>query len=476
MKFSNLLSHVLVSLVCIVLALSIYHYSFTPDFRLIEDKIDAHEMSMDEYLYSGQVRSSTPLSSSGNFVNAANLSREAVVYILAYEKVENQLFKKGFKREKGSGVIVHADGYIVTNYHVVEKASHIEITLNNKKEYLAEVVGSDPVTDLALLKIEANNLPHLIFGNSDAIEVGEWVLAVGNPFGLQSTVTAGIVSAKARNIDLTDFSNNIESLIQSDVAINPGSSGGALISEDGKLMGINTAIISASGNYEGISFAIPANVARKVVFDLKQFGAVQRAKMGITLRDVDANLAEMLEMEEVKGVFVVAASFSGAAHDAGIKRGDVITKINRKVVNSTPEFTEKLNEFRPGDKIDIEYIREQKSYNTDVILKNHLNTTDFVAIKNSPKLREIGIEIRNLNSVEKARTNANGIYVVSVSKGSLAQKANLEPGYIIEIINGQKITSDKQFLKLVNRASDELKLNGFYERYPGEFPYRIELE
>lgn len=466
---------ILTSLFCSLTVIGAYHFFITPDYSLIEDKIDAHEVSIDEYLYSGQVRSSVPLSSSGNFVNAANISREAVVYILAYEKIENQVFKKGFKREKGSGVVVHQDGYIVTNYHVIEKASHIEITLNNKKEYLAEVVGTDPVTDLALLKIEANDLPFLIFGESDAVEVGEWVLAVGNPFGLQSTVTAGIISAKARNIDLTEFSNSIESLIQSDVAINPGSSGGALISEDARLIGINTAIISASGNYEGISFAIPANVARKVVFDLKQFGAVQRAKMGITLRDVDANLAEMLDMEEVKGVFVVAASYSGAAQEAGIKRGDVITKINKRAVNTTPEFTEKLNEFRPGDEIEIEYLRNQEKFKTKVLLKNHLNTTDFVAIKNSPKLREIGIEIRNLNSVEKGRTNTNGIYVVSVSKGSIAQEANIEPGYIIENINGQKITSDQQFLKLISKADNEINLNGFYERYPGEFPYRIVL-
>ncbi len=475
MKSSKILPNVLVSISCSLMIIGAYHFLISPDYTLIEDKIQAHEVSIDEYLYSGQVRSSTPLSSSGNFVNAANISREAVVYILAYEKIENQVFKKGFKREKGSGVVVHQDGYIVTNYHVIEKASHIEITLNNKKEYLAEVVGTDSVTDLALLKIEANDLPFLIFGDSDAIEVGEWVLAIGNPFGLQSTVTAGIISAKARNIDLTEFSNNIESLIQSDVAINPGSSGGALISEDARLMGINTAIISASGNYEGISFAIPANVARKVVFDLKQFGAVQRAKMGITLRDVDSNLAEMLDMNEVKGVFVVAASFSGAAHDAGIKRGDVILKINKKKINTTPEFTEKLNEFRPGDQIEIEYIRDKKAYFTSVLLKNHLNTTDFVAIKNSPKLREIGIEIRNLNSIEKERNNTSGIYVVSVSKGSVAQKSNIEPGYIIEKINGQKITSDQQFLKLVSKSNSVMELNGFYERYPGEFPYKIEI-
>ncbi|MEE9373891.1 MAG: trypsin-like peptidase domain-containing protein [Saprospiraceae bacterium] len=476
MKVFKFLPHLIVSIISSAVAITAYHFLVSPDIKMIENKIKSHEMSFDEFLYSGKVKNNHPAYNVGNFVKAAADSREAVVYILSYEKLEKKAYVKGFKREKGSGVIVHQDGYIVTNYHVVDKASHIEITLNNKKEYLAEVVGTDPTTDLALLKIEANNLPILVFGDSDGISVGEWVLAVGNPFGLQSTVTAGIISAKARNIDLTAFSNNIESLIQSDVAINPGSSGGALISETGQLMGINTAIISASGNYEGISFAIPSNVVRKVVFDLKQFGAVQRAKMGITLRDVDANLAEMLEMDEVKGVFVVAASFSGAAQAAGIKRGDVIVAINKKQVNTTPEFTEKLNEFRPGDRIEIEYQRNQKTFKTKVLLKNHLNTTDFVAIKNSPKLREIGIEVRNMNSIEKDRTNAQGIYVVSVSKGSTAQKSNMEPGYIITEINGQRIHSDQQFLKIIGKSKGGLSLNGFYERYPGEFPYELKVD
>ena len=474
MKTNSTVIHAIISVLAAVAVLTIYHIFFLDRIQIIEEKVNAHSVSFDEYVYSGKANFPMDFESS-SFVNVAAKSTESVVYILAYEKVENELYKKGFKREKGSGVIVSKDGFIVTNYHVIKRASHIEITLNNKKEYLAEVIGTDPATDLALLKIEAGNLPFLVFGDSEEMNVGEWVLAVGNPFGLQSTVTAGIVSAKARNLDVADFNNNIESLIQSDVVINPGSSGGALVNEQGQLMGINTAIISASGNYEGIPFAIPANVARKVVFDLKQFGAVQRAKMGITLRDVDANLADILGMDEIKGVFVAAVSYNGAAFDAGIKRGDVIISINEKKINTTPEFTEKLNEYRPGDEVSIAYFRDGKSFKSTVILKNHLNTTDFVAIRNNPTLRSMGIEIRNLNSEEKERIGSDGVYVVSISKGSKAEKSNMEPGFIIEKMNDQFVKSDQDFFKLIDSTQRTIRLEGFYERYPGKFPYEIEM-
>lgn len=211
-----------------VLGIGVYHYSLSKRLVIVEQKADAHQVNFDEFLYSGNADQLSSEDYKSDFIEAAASSREAVVYILAYEKFDKGAFQNGYKREKGSGVIIHKDGYVVTNYHVVEKATHIEITLNNRKEYLAEVVGIDPTTDLALLKIEASGLPYLVFGNSDELNVGQWVLAVGNPFGLQSTVTAGIISAKARNIELAEMSNNIESLIQSDVAINPGSSGGAL--------------------------------------------------------------------------------------------------------------------------------------------------------------------------------------------------------------------------------------------------------
>ena len=473
MNRRTLLTHFLVSIVCAIAAVAAYDLFFTSQIQVIEDKVDAHNLSFDEYIYSGKVSTRMPSDFHSSFVDIAAQSTGSVVYILAYERLKTQIYKKGFRREKGSGVIVSREGHIVTNYHVIEKASHIEITLNNKKEYLAEVIGTDPTTDLALLKIEASGLPYLIFGDSDMMNVGEWVLAVGNPFGLQSTVTAGIVSAKARSLEVADIKNNIESLIQSDVVINPGSSGGALINERGELMGINTAIISASGNYEGISFSIPANVARKVVFDLKQYGAVQRAKMGITLRDVDADLADILEMDDIKGVFVLAALFNGAAHDAGIRKGDVILKINNREVNTTPEFTEKLNEFRPGDEVFIEYLRDKSKRTTQVILKNHLNTTDFVAIKNTPELRALGIEVRNLNSVEKDRVKTEGVYVVSVSKGSLAEQSNMEPGFIIEKLDTQKIKSDQDLIRFLNNTKGVIRIEGFYERYPGKFPYEI---
>jgi len=475
LKNRAVINQIFISAVIAIISISIYHFCLSKRLVIVEQKAEAHQVNFDEFLYSDRSDQLFSEEYKSNFVEAASTSREAVVYILAYEKFDKSAFQNGYKREKGSGVIVHQDGYVVTNYHVIENATHIEITLNNRKEYLAEVIGIDPTTDLALLKIEASGLPYLVFGDSDNVNVGEWVLAVGNPFGLQSTVTAGIISAKARNIELAENQNNIESLIQSDVVINPGSSGGALIDEKGRLIGINTAIISASGMYDGISFAVPANVAKKVVFDLKQFGAVQRAKLGITLRDMDSHTADMMNLDDVRGILVEAVSFNGAAYEAGIKRGDIIIKINSKSVNTSPQFNEKITEFRPGDKITVSYLRNGQEYSRSITLRNHLNTTDFVAIQNNPRLKAIGIEIRNLNSEEKSRIDGNGIYVVSVDNGSIAAQSNIEPGYIIQEVNNRLIKNDREFIDLITKSNKSLEFNGFYERYPGEYPYILDF-
>lgn len=253
----------------------------------------------------------------------------------------------------GSGVILSDDGYIVTNNHVIERAQNIKVILNNKHEYDARLIGADPSTDLALLKIDADGLPYLTYGDSDALKLGEWVLAVGNPFNLTSTVTAGIVSARARNLGINQDQYSIESFIQTDAAVNPGNSGGALVNQQGNLVGINTAIASRTGSYAGYSFAVPVTIVKKVVEDLKEFGEVQRALLGVNIMNVDAKIANEQGLDKVEGVYVAGVADNGAARQAGIKVGDVIMSVAGDRVNSSAELQEKVSRFRPGDDVKI---------------------------------------------------------------------------------------------------------------------------
>ncbi len=405
-----------------------------------------------------------------NFIRAAKKSTNSVVYIIAYDKAKGSFFSEGYTREKGSGVIISDDGYIVTNNHVINNADFIEITLQDKREFVAEVIGTDESTDLALIKIEASNLPFIVFANSDSLKVGEWILAVGNPFGLQSTVTAGIVSAKARNIDALS-KDDIESFIQSDAVINPGSSGGALVNSDGLLMGICTAILSSSGNYEGLSFAIPSNLARKVIIDLKQFGSVQRGKLGITVSDVNADIANRYGLTVIRGVQISSVNLNSAAAQSKLRRTDIILSIDQQGINNTSEFYEQINQYRPGDELVVEIFRRGSILQIPVTLRNHLNTTDYISVRTDKELRDIGIEIRDLNSIEKNRVKTTGIMVISISQGSKVAKTNMEPGFIVEYINDIKIESAQQFMDIIRSNTEKITMIGFYERYPGTFPY-----
>jgi serine protease Do len=264
-----------------------------------------------------------------SFSTAALLATPAVVNVKTIQQNDAfQLWGEGVQTSAGSGVILSDDGYIVTNGHVIEQADRIEVTLHDKREFQAELIGIDPSTDLALLKIKARKLPFLVFGNSDSLMVGEWVLAVGNPFNLESTVTAGIVSAKGRSIDVLDSQDRIESFIQTDAAVNPGNSGGALINAAGQLVGINTAIVTQSGRYEGYSFAVPANLASKVIRDLRDYGIVQRGLMGVAIENLDIRMAGDLGLKSAAGVRITRVSPGSGAEDAGLKKDDVIISIN----------------------------------------------------------------------------------------------------------------------------------------------------
>ena len=284
----------------------------------------------------------------------------------------------------GSGVIVSPDGYIVTNNHVIQDADEVEVQLYNNKVYKAKVIGKDPDTDIALIKVDDGKLPSIEFANSDSVEIGEWVLAVGNPFTLSSTVTAGIVSAKGRNInlhgeDVAHGSNTaIESFIQTDAAVNPGNSGGALVNLNGQLVGITCAIASPTGSYAGYSFAVPSNIARKVILDLKEFGISQRGFLGVSIKTMDDETAHKLGFDRPYGVYLEEVNKGGAAEAAGLKNKDVITKINNYEVNSSPELQEKVGEYRPGDELKITYIRDGKEEVARVTLKNKYNTVSSV--------------------------------------------------------------------------------------------------
>jgi len=257
--------------------------------------------------------------------------------------------------------------------------------------------------------------------------------------------------------------------------INPGSSGGALVNSDGALMGIFSAIISKSGNYEGLSFAIPSNLARKVIVDIKEFGAVQRGKIGITVTDVNADNAEMVNLPFIKGVMLTAVNLNSAAADAGLTKRDVITGVSGTEIASSAGFYETLNKYRPGDEIDITYYRKSRPYSTRITLRNYLNTTDYIAVRSDKVLRDIGIEVRNLNTKEIARVNSEGVYVISVSKGSTIDETNMEPGYIIEYFNDIRIKDAQELISLLKHTQGEVVVRGFYERYPDVYPYTFTL-
>ncbi len=451
-----------------MLAVITFNYFFVENVSNIKESYKPTLVKEESFLNSSKndhfFRSSTPT----NFIEAASKSRSAVVSIRGIEN--NGFGRKASKTSSGSGVLISPDGYIVTNNHVINETKNIEILLDDNREFNAEIIGSDPTTDIALLKIEANDLPYLNFGNSDSLQIGEWVMAVGNPFRLQSTVTAGIVSAKARSINVSQR-QGIESFIQTDAAVNPGNSGGALVNTAGDLVGIITAIISYSGKYEGFSFAIPANLAKKVIQDLTEYGAVQRGWLGVTISKVDDKIAKTYKMDRVEGVYVDMVNRQSAAYDAGLKSGDILLKVNYKRTNTVSEFMEQVSQYRPGDIVEIEYIQNGQLKKAQATLRNQLNTTDFIAVRKDKILTDLGFEIRNLDSKEQQRLNTDGIYVVSIYKNSTIAKTNMDAGYIVTSVNNEDVGSVEEFIDIIKNTTGEIYLDGFYENYPGTYPY-----
>jgi len=426
------------------------------------------------------------INASTNFELAAEMSINTVVHIKTASVVRTQtdpLYEFFYGRSKspsravqssGSGVIISDNGYIVTNNHVVDNVQNIEVVLNNKKTYKAEIIGTDPNTDLALLKIESSNLPYINYGNSNDLNVGEWVLAVGNPFNLTSTVTAGIISAKGRDINIlrndpyTGMSA-IESFIQTDAAVNPGNSGGALVNTNGELVGINTAIQSNTGSYTGYSFAIPVNIVKKVVNDLKEFGTVQRAFIGVSIRHIDEELAKELDIEDFSGIYVNGVTKNGSAAKAGIKPGDIIKKIGNKKVNDVPELQEQISQFRPGDKISVIVSRDNKEIEIPITLKNLNGDEEVLTNIDNTILKKLGAKFAELDKKELKKLNIeSGIKVEQLYNGKL-RSVGVRDGFIITKINHSKINSINDMTSALNKIKGGVLLEGIYENGKREF-------
>jgi Do/DeqQ family serine protease len=417
-----------------------------------------------------------------DFVAAAEMSVHSVVHVkTTYSQQKNQYIYDPFRdffgqREpqqqqtptaSGSGVIISQDGYIVTNNHVIDQAEKIEITLNDKRSYTAELIGKDPTTDLALLKIKENNLSFINYGNSDVVKVGEWVLAVGNPFNLTSTVTAGIVSAKARNINILENDpskglNPIESFIQTDAAVNPGNSGGALVNTKGELIGINSAIASNTGSYTGYSFAIPVNIARKVVADLLEFGEVQRAYIGVSIRDLDAKLAKEKNINDIKGVYVNGLTEGGAGEEAGIKEGDIITNIGEASVNNVPELQEQISRHRPGDKVNVTLKRNNEEKILALILKNKNGNTDVVKKEKTEIVSALGATFEQVSASDmKKMSIQNGLRISKLNAGKLLN-AGIKEGFVITSIDKKRIATIEDLKLALENKKGGVLIEGIY--------------
>lgn len=432
----------------------------------------------DDILFSGEFQRTFISSTPNDFTSAAQSVTPAVVNIRAFDSGSYRLWGSGsMGSSSGSGVLISPDGYIVTNNHVIEGGSHYEITLNDQREFTGRLIATDPSTDLALLKVDADNLPFLVFGNSDSLRVGEWVMAVGNPFNLVSTVTAGIVSAKGRSIDILEGDYTIESFIQTDAAVNPGNSGGALVNTNGELIGINTAIITRSGRYEGYSFAIPANLAQKVIYDLKEYGSVRRGLLGVKISSVDSRIAEELELPAIEGVYVNSVTPGGGADEAGIKAGDVIIGVNKVKVRSIPELQEQIGRLHPGDKVLVEYIRNGITKSVEVILRDENHRTGTELVENSDVLQRHGFTLRELTPTEKRRLRTRGVFVEKIENGSIIAATAMDPGYIITKINDTSVNSVAEVVDLLKKNKNkEVILEGFYEDYPGEYYYTFRVQ
>ena len=372
-----------------------------------------------------------------------------------------------------SGVILTPDGYIVTNNHVVSEADEIDVTLFNGKSYKAKIIGTDPQTDLALIKIDEKNLSFIAFGDSDNIEVGEWVVAVGNPFNLASTVTAGIVSAKARNLNILKDQGAIESFIQTDAAVNPGNSGGALVTLDGKLIGINTAIATPTGVYAGYAFAIPVDIVKKVSNDLMNYGSVSRGFLGIVIRDMDSKIAKEINIDRANGVYVDSVSANGAAKEAGVRAKDVIISIDDIETMTSAKLQEIVMRKRPGDKVKIVLIRNgNEKKELFATLKKQEASTKTVKTTSTNLLKDLGVQLVPISKEDQKKYKVeNGLKVTKLYDGKLKRNTNIREGFVITAVNKKEVTTVDSFIEAVQKQQGGIMLEGKYAGDPTYYYY-----
>ncbi len=429
--------------------------------KLFNNKENAAEFSQN---YLARYASLTDGGQRPDFVAVAELVTPTVVHILTVvdKPVANNEMQeinpfdffggRGFSMPQpgpragsGSGVIISQDGLIVTNNHVIDGATKIKVVLNDKREYDAELIGKDNNTDLALLRISESNLPFALIGNSDEVKVGQWVLAVGNPFNLTSTVTAGIVSAKGRNLNINRGNGQqypIESFIQTDAAVNPGNSGGALVSQDGKLIGINTAIASETGQYAGYAFAIPSNLMQKVINDLMKYGTVQRGVLGVEITDINGELADKLGLKQVKGVYVRNVKENSAAEEAGLKSDDVITSIDGIAANTTPELQEIIGKKNPGDIVKVTVIRDGKEKIFDVKLKGLDGKTTLKIAEKTETNKALDTDFETLTRDERLKLKiSSGLRVKNIGAKSILKPAGIPQGFVITSVDKKPIAT-----------------------------------
>jgi len=456
-----------------------------------------HGYTLQEAKYTAEAPQS---SSDGGYVNlesAAEKSSKAVVHITTkstasparyYDPFEDffggmfgQRRQMAPQKSTGSGVVISEDGYIVTNNHVVAGADEVEVTYSNKKTVKAKVIGTDPSTDLAVLKVEDNNLPYLTYGNSDNVKLGEWVLAVGYPLNLETTVTAGIVSAKYRNIGINQRqagANAVESFIQTDAAVNPGNSGGALVNARGELIGINSAIASPTGSYAGYSYAIPANLVKKVVNDMVEYGKVQRAYLGVSFVDGKTATPEMREqynLDNVEGVVVAQVMDESGADDAGLKEGDIIKSINAKPIKTGTQLQEVIAQQRPGDRVTVMIERSGKTMTKNVELRNSLGNTDVLKNEASTKIEKLGAQFRELSAKEKQQFRTSGVMITSISNGALRNYTRIREGFVIISVNEIEINSLQDLKRVFNSSTQNFQIGGVYPGKAGNYFYSFRL-
>ena len=409
-----------------------------------------------------------------DFTYAAESAVDAVVYVkvvsTSVQQAPSSIFDFFFgapgggapqQRERvgsGSGVIIREDGYIVTNNHVIDGASKIEVTLNSNQTYPATLVGTDPATDVALLKIDASGLPVIPFGDSDKLRLGEWVIAIGSPYDLRSTITAGIVSAKGRSMPNYTGEFKIESFIQTDAAVNPGNSGGALVDRAGNLVGINTAIISQTGSYTGYSFAVPSNIVKKIAYDLMDFGSVKRAVLGIVMQPIDDKIAEELKLSSRNGVYINEVSKSGAADKAGLKAGDILTAIDSMKITNTSSVQEAVSRFSPGDKASVTVIRDGREMVFDVVFKGTSQENGTVSDDGTVAFYGSSIRSASKETLEKYGIKS-GVEIVELGPGKLMEAGAVE-GFIIQYVNDQQVKTPQDVIDIVKKSKRAVFVEG----------------